>query len=179
MYIFLYNVEYLESNLSKLLRNHNKNNFNSSENYINESSTILQPFFMSLILSPKFSDTTSSKIGADEIGNLFIQTLNSYVRGLSLKIDSFWQKKSCAKIPRKFSTHHAFDQPARDMRGKENIRCRHSLADRRKCHSSEIRGLRLTKSSSETLQNLLYFMYKKTHVVFFVFHFVQLYIFTL
>ena len=30
-----------------------------------------------------------------------------------------------------------------------------------------------------TLQNLLYFMYKKTHVVFFVFHFVPLYIFTL
>ena len=46
-------------------------------------------------------------------------------------------------------------------------------------HSSEIRGLRSTKCSSETLQNLLYFMYKKTHVVFFVFHFVQLYIFTL
>ena len=41
-------------------------------------------------------------------------------------------------------------------------------------HSSEIRGLRSTKCSSETLQNLLYFMYKKTHVVFFVFHFVQL-----
>ena len=37
-----------------------------------------------------------------------------------------------------------------------------------------------TKCSSKTLQNLLYFMYyKKTHVVFFVFHFVQLYIFTL
>ena len=33
-------------------------------------------------------------------------------------------------------------------------------------HSSEIRGLHLTKCSSETLQNLLYFMYKKTHVVF-------------
>ena len=44
---------------------------------------------------------------------------------------------------------------------------------------SEIRGLRSTKCSSETLQNLLYFMYKKTHVVFFFFHFVQLYIFTL
>ena len=28
------------------------------------------------------------------------------------------------------------------------------------------------------LQNLLYFMYKKTHVVFFLFHFVQLYIFS-
>ena len=37
-------------------------------------------------------------------------------------------------------------------------------------HSSEIRGLRSTKCSSKTLQNLLYFMYKKTHVVFFVFH---------
>ena len=46
-------------------------------------------------------------------------------------------------------------------------------------HSSEIRGLRSTKCSSETLQNVIYFMYKKTHVVFFVFHFVQLYIFTL
>ena len=46
-------------------------------------------------------------------------------------------------------------------------------------HSSEIRGLRSTKCSSVSLQNLLYFMYKKTHVVLFVFHFVQLYIFTL
>ena len=46
-------------------------------------------------------------------------------------------------------------------------------------HSSEIRGLRSTKCSIEKLQNLLYFMYKKTHVVFFVFQFVQLYIFTL
>ena len=44
-------------------------------------------------------------------------------------------------------------------------------------HSSEIRGFRSTKCSSETLQNLLYFMYKKTHVIFFVFHFVQLYFF--
>ena len=35
-------------------------------------------------------------------------------------------------------------------------------------HSSEIRGLRSTKCSSETLQNLLYFLYKKTHVVFFI-----------
>ena len=33
-------------------------------------------------------------------------------------------------------------------------------------HSSEIGCLRSTKCSSETLQNLLYFMYKKTHVVF-------------
>ena len=40
-------------------------------------------------------------------------------------------------------------------------------------HSSEIRGLHSTKCSSETLQNLLYFMYKKTHVVFSIFHFVQ------
>ena len=43
-------------------------------------------------------------------------------------------------------------------------------------HSSKIRGLRSTKCSSETLQNLLCFMYiNKTHVVFFIFHFVQLY----
>ena len=48
-----------------------------------------------------------------------------------------------------------------------------------RAHSSEIRGLRSTKCSSKTLQNLLYFMCQKTHVVFFVFHFVQLYIFTL
>ena len=47
------------------------------------------------------------------------------------------------------------------------------------CHSSKISGLCSTKCSSEMLQNLLYFMYKKTHVVFFVFHFMQLYIFTL
>ena len=40
-------------------------------------------------------------------------------------------------------------------------------------HSSEIRGLRWMKCSSETLQNLLYFMYKKTHVVFFIFHFIK------
>ena len=46
-------------------------------------------------------------------------------------------------------------------------------------HSSEIRGLRSTKCFSETLQNLLFYMYKKIHLVFFVFHFVQLYIFTL
>ena len=38
-------------------------------------------------------------------------------------------------------------------------------------HSSEINGLRSTKCSSETLQNLLYFMYKKTHVVLFRFSF--------
>ena len=36
-------------------------------------------------------------------------------------------------------------------------------------HSSEIRCLRSTKCSSETLQNLLCFMYKKTHVFFFHF----------
>ena len=33
-------------------------------------------------------------------------------------------------------------------------------------HSPEIRGLCSTKCSSETLQNLLYFMYKKTTLVF-------------
>ena len=44
-------------------------------------------------------------------------------------------------------------------------------------HSSEKRGLRSAKCSSKTLQNLLYFMYKKTHVLFFVFHCVQLYFF--
>ena len=41
-------------------------------------------------------------------------------------------------------------------------------------HSSEIRGLCSTKCSSETIKNLLHFMYKKIHVVFFVFHFMQL-----
>ena len=46
-------------------------------------------------------------------------------------------------------------------------------------HSSEIRGLRSTKCSSNTLKNLLYFIYKKTNVVCFVCHFVQLYIFAL
>ena len=46
-------------------------------------------------------------------------------------------------------------------------------------HSSEKRGLRSMKYASKMLQNLLYFMYKKTHVVFFVYHFVQPYIFTL
>ena len=38
-------------------------------------------------------------------------------------------------------------------------------------HSSEIRGLCSTKCSSKTLQNLLYFMYDKAHVVFFPFSF--------
>ena len=45
------------------------------------------------------------------------------------------------------------------------------------CHSSEIRSLCLIKCSSKTLQNLLYFWNMKTHVVFFVFHFVLLYFF--
>ena len=44
-------------------------------------------------------------------------------------------------------------------------------------HSSEKRGLCLMKGASETLQNLPYIYHKKTHVVFFVFHFVLLYIF--
>ena len=34
------------------------------------------------------------------------------------------------------------------------------------------------KCSSKMLQNLLYFMYKKTHIVFKFFHFVQLSIFS-
>ena len=38
-------------------------------------------------------------------------------------------------------------------------------------HSSEVRGLCSTKCSSEMLQNLLYFMYKKTHVFFVCFSF--------
>ena len=38
-------------------------------------------------------------------------------------------------------------------------------------HSSEIRGLCSTKCSSETLLNLLYFMYQKTRIVFFRFSF--------
>ena len=44
-------------------------------------------------------------------------------------------------------------------------------------NSSEIRGLCLRKCSIETLQNLPYFWKKKTHVVFFIFHFVLLYFF--
>ena len=44
-------------------------------------------------------------------------------------------------------------------------------------HPSEKRGLHSTKCSSKMLQNLLYFMYKKTHVVvFFIFHFIQLWV---
>ena len=45
-------------------------------------------------------------------------------------------------------------------------------------HSSQFQGLCLTKSSCKMLQNLPYFMYKKTNVVFFLFHFVKLYNFT-
>ena len=44
-------------------------------------------------------------------------------------------------------------------------------------HSSEIRGLCSTKCSRETLQNLPYFWNTKTHIVFFVFHFVLFYFF--
>ena len=44
-------------------------------------------------------------------------------------------------------------------------------------HSSKIRGLCLMKCSSEMLQNLPYFWNTKTHVVFFIFHFVLLYFF--
>ena len=36
-------------------------------------------------------------------------------------------------------------------------------------YSSEIRDLSSTKCSSKTLQNLLYFLYKKTHIIFFIF----------
>ena len=39
------------------------------------------------------------------------------------------------------------------------------------CHSSEKRGLRSIFCSGETLQNLPYCMYKKTHAVFFRFSF--------
>ena len=49
-----------------------------------------------------------------------------------------------------------------------------SLANPIGKQSSEIGGLCLMKWPSEILQNLPYFMYKTTHVVFFVFHFVQL-----
>ena len=38
-------------------------------------------------------------------------------------------------------------------------------------HSSEIRGLSTRKCSSETLQKLLYFMYKKSRIVFVCFSF--------
>ena len=37
------------------------------------------------------------------------------------------------------------------------------------CHSSEIRGLHSTQCSSETIQNLLFFMYRKTCIVFLFF----------
>ena len=44
-------------------------------------------------------------------------------------------------------------------------------------HSSEIRHLCLMKLSSKMLQNWLYFWNKKIQLVFFVFHFEQLWIF--
>ena len=44
-------------------------------------------------------------------------------------------------------------------------------------HSSEIRGLCLMKCPSEILENLPYIYHNKSHVVFFVFHFMQLYLF--
>ena len=59
----------------------------------------------------------------------------------------------------------------------EYIFCNVQKSRHNTLHSSEIRGLRSTRCSSETLQNLLYFMYKKTQVVFFVFHFLQIYFF--
>ena len=43
------------------------------------------------------------------------------------------------------------------------------------CHSSEIRGLCSMKSSRKMLLNLPYFWNTKTHIVFFIFHFVLLY----
>ena len=46
------------------------------------------------------------------------------------------------------------------------------------CHSSQFHGLCSTKCSSETLQNLPYFIYiylQKPKVAFSVFHFMQLY----
>ena len=46
-------------------------------------------------------------------------------------------------------------------------------------HSSEIRGLCLMKCSSQMLPNLPYFWNTKTHVVFFVFHFVLCTLFSL
>ena len=42
-------------------------------------------------------------------------------------------------------------------------------------HSSEIRSVCLMKCASKTLQNLPFFLNKKTHIVFFVLHFVLLY----
>ena len=48
------------------------------------------------------------------------------------------------------------------------IKCFNSSIYTYLLHSSEIRGLRSTNCYSETLQNLLYFMYKKTHVGFFI-----------
>ena len=46
------------------------------------------------------------------------------------------------------------------------------------CHYSEIRSWCSTKCSRKMLQNFLYFMCKNTHVIFFLFDLVQLYIFT-
>ena len=52
------------------------------------------------------------------------------------------------------------------------------LANNLPIHSSEIGGgLCLMKWSNKILQNLPYCYHKKTHIVFFVFHFVQLYFF--
>jgi hypothetical protein len=44
-------------------------------------------------------------------------------------------------------------------------------------HPPEIRGFCSSFCPAKTHQNLLYFYNKKTHVVFFVFHFEQLYLF--
>ena len=44
---------------------------------------------------------------------------------------------------------------------------------------SGMRGFCSMKCSRQMLQNLLYNIYKKTQVFFFVFHFMPLYIFTL
>ena len=59
----------------------------------------------------------------------------------------------------------------RDSFSRKKCRKQKKLMKNRAVHSSEIRDLRSFKCSSKTLQNLLYFMYKKTHVVFFRFLF--------
>ena len=46
-------------------------------------------------------------------------------------------------------------------------------------HSSEIRGLFLMKCPSEMLQNLSYFWNMKTQIIFFIFHFILYFIFSL
>ena len=51
------------------------------------------------------------------------------------------------------------------------------ILDGRQAHSSQFEGLCSMKMYSKTLQNLPYFWNTKTHVVFFVFHFVLLYFF--